>query len=258
MYRLKGKVAIVTGAGSRSDGLGNGRAVAIQFARQGAHVVLNDLNQESAEKTLKVIRDGGGTASICIADIADSSQAERLVSNAIAQFGRLDVLHNNVGIEGHGSVVDTDETMWQRVLDINLKTTMLTSKFAIPIMEEQGSGSIINTSSISALRPRGLTPYSAAKGAVIALSKAMAIDHAKHGVRVNCIVPGPVHTPQGGAETMSEERREQRRKASPLGMEGTAWDISHAAVYLASDESRWVTGLIMPIDGGVSLTSAPR
>lgn len=256
--RLTGKVAIVTGAGSRTDGMGNGRAVAILFAREGAKVVLNDLSQTAAEKTLETIEAEGGTASICLADITDADEAKRLVHRAVDEFGRLDILHNNVGIEGPGTLLETDESMWQRVLDINLKTTMLTSKFAIPVMADQGTGSIINTSSISALRPRGLTPYSAAKGAVIALSKALAVDHAPQGIRVNCIVPGPVFTPQAGAETMSPQRREQRRQASPLGVEGTAWDIGYAAVYLASDEARWITGLTMPVDGGVSITSAAR
>lgn len=256
--RLDGKVAIVTGSGSRTDGLGNGRAVARLFAREGANVVINDLNQEAAQKTLEKIESEGGAGSICLADLSKAEEAEKLVTHAKKIYGRLDILHNNVGIEGPGTVVDTEESMWKRVLDINLKTTMLTSKFAIPLMASQRSGAIINTSSISAVRPRGLTPYSAAKGAIISLSKAMAVDHAADGIRVNCILPGPVFTPQAGAESMSDKRREQRRKASPLGLEGTAWDIAYAALYLASDEARWVTGLAVPIDGGVSITSAAR
>ena len=167
-------------------------------------------------------------------------------------------MDNNVGISGPGSVVEVKEEVWDRVMAVNVKSMMLMGKFAIPAMATKKSGSIINISSISALRPRGLTPYSASKGAVIALTRAMAIDHAKDGIRVNCIAPGPVYTPMVYARGMSEELRDRRRRSSPLGIEGTGWDIGYAALFLASEEARFITGVVLPVDGGVTITSAPR
>ncbi|MGI8551322.1 MAG: SDR family NAD(P)-dependent oxidoreductase [Dehalococcoidia bacterium] len=255
--RLAGKVAIVTGAGSRGPGTGNGRATAILFAREGARVVLADQVLERAEETLAAIETEGGQAYAWQADVTQSGECRALVEEAVRRYGRLDILDNNVGIEGGGTVVQVDEDTWDRVMQVNVKSMMLMSKFAIPAMLPDGGGSIINISSISALRPRGLTPYSTSKGAIIALTRAMAIDHAREGVRVNCIAPGPVYTPMvaGG---MTAERRERRRLASPLGIEGSAWDIAWAAVYLASDEARYVTGVVLPVDGGVTITSSSR
>ena len=256
--RLAGKVCIVTGAGSRTEGIGNGRATAVLFAREGARVVVNDLDEAAAALTAGMITEEGGTAEVHIGDLTVPEVAEEMVAVAVRAWGRLDVLHNNVGIEGAGTVVDTPVELWDRVMAVNVKTMFLACKHAVPAIAASGGGAITTISSISALRPRGLTSYSASKGAVIALTQAMAIDHAAAGIRVNCIVPGPVYTPNAYAGGMTPERREARRKASPLGREGTGWDIANAAVYLASDEARWVTGLVMPVDGGVSLASPPR
>lgn len=258
MGRLSGKVAIVTGAGSRAEGIGNGRATAILFAREGAKVLITDHNAEAANRTLELVREEAGEVEVFIGDATSAADAEAMANRALELWGRIDILDNNVGIEGAGTVVEVSEDEWQKVMDVNLKSMYLASKYVIPVMERQGSGVIINISSISSTRPRGLTPYTASKGAVNALTQAMAIDHAKSGIRVNCIMPGPVFTPNVYADGMTEERRERRRMASPLQLEGTGWDVGHAAVFLASDEARWITGIILPVDGGVSLASPAR
>jgi NAD(P)-dependent dehydrogenase (short-subunit alcohol dehydrogenase family) len=257
--RLENKVAIVTGAGSIAPGLGNGRAASILFAREGAKVLLVDLNPATAEETLATIKQEGGVAEVFGADVSRADDCRSMVEHVMKRWGKLDILDNNVGISGPGNVVDVDENTWDRVMTVNVKSMFLTGKFAIPAMTVTGGGSIINISSISALRPRGLTPYSASKGAVLALTRAMAMDHAKEGIRVNCVIPGPVYTPTVyHRRGTSEELREKRRKASPLGTEGTAWDTAYAVLFLASDEARWITGISLPVDGGVMLTSASR
>jgi NAD(P)-dependent dehydrogenase (short-subunit alcohol dehydrogenase family) len=256
--RLEGKVAIVTGAGSRAPGIGNGRATAVLFAREGARVLLVDQSREAAEETLAMIRAEGGEAAVFVADVTRAADCRAMVEEAVRRWGKLDILDNNVGIGMGGSVVEVSEEDWDRVMTVNVKSMMLASKYAVPAMAAGGGGAIINISSISALRPRGLTPYSASKGAVIALTRAMAIDHAPQGIRVNCIAPGPVYTPMVYAGGMSEELRERRRRASPLGIEGTGWDVGYAALFLASDEARYITGQVLVVDGGVTLTSAAR
>ncbi len=255
--RLEGKVAIVTGAGSRGDIIGNGQAAAILFAHEGASVLLVDSSEEHVSRTLDAIQSHGGRASVFIGDVTSAESCQAMVEAAVQRYGRLDILHNNVGIGGSGSVVDVDPDEWDRVMEVNVKSMMLMSKYAVPIMASSGGGAIVNISSISAIRPRGLTSYTVSKGGVIALTQAMAVDHAKDGIRVNCILPGPVYSSMV-APNMSDERRETRRTSSPLGVEGSPWDIGWAAVYLASDEARWVTGLIMPVDGGVTLMSPSR
>ncbi len=257
-HRLENKVAIVTGAGSRAAGIGNGRAAAILFAREGAKVLAVDNNKTAAEETLAAIQAEGGEGEVFLADVSRAADCRAAVERAVSRWGRLDILQNNVGIEGAGSVVSFPEEEWDRVMTVNVKSMMLTGKYAVPAMAAGGGGSIINISSISAIRPRGLTPYTTSKGAVIALTQAMALDHAKDGIRVNCIAPGPMYTPMAYSAGMTDEARELRRRASPLGIEGTGWDIGYAALFLASDEARYVTGIVMLVDGGVSLVSPPR
>jgi len=256
--RLEDKVAIVTGAGSIAPGIGNGRAAAILFAREGARVLLLDQNPSAAEETRDMIRKEDGTAEIFAGDVTRADDCRGSVEKALALWGKLDILDNNVGIGGRGSVVEAEEGLWDRVMTVNVKSMMLMGKYAIPAMAARKSGSIINISSVSALRPRGLTPYSASKGAVIALTRAMAVDHGKDGIRVNCIAPGPMYTPMVYSRGMSEELRERRRKASLLGIEGTGWDIGYAALFLASDEARYITGVVLSVDGGATLTSSAR
>ncbi len=257
--RLDGMVAIVTGAGSQGPGIGNGRAAAILMAREGARVCAVDNVLERAEVTVGMIREEGSEAFAAEADVTSDVACRQVVAETLHRYGRLDILDNNVGIDpGIVSVVDVDEATWDLTMNVNVKSMMLMSKHAIPAMAATGGGSIITISSLSALRPRGLTPYTTSKGAVIALTQAMAVDHAPQGIRVNCIAPGPVYTPMVQAQGMTPERRALRAKASPLGIEGTAWDIGWAAVFLASPQARWVTGIVLPVDGGLSLLGPAR
>jgi NAD(P)-dependent dehydrogenase (short-subunit alcohol dehydrogenase family) len=257
--RLEGKVAIVTGAGSQLDeGIGNGRAAAVLMAREGARVLLVDRKAEAAEATLAMIRQEGGEAEVFAADVTRNADCAAMVARALDLWGRLDILDNNVGIGGGGSVVDVDEAVWDRVMEVNVKGMMLASKHAVPAMARSGGGSIINISSIAALRPARLTPYAASKGAVISLTYAMAVDHARDGIRVNCVAPGPVYTPMVYAGRMSEELRERRKNASLLQVEGEGWDVGYAVLFLASDEARYITGVVLPVDGGVLLRGPDR
>jgi len=256
---LKGKVAIVAGGGALGDGIGNGRAAAILLARAGAKVLVVDRDLEPAQGTVDMIDTFGGTAEAFDADVTKEADCARMVDHAVERFGRLDILDNNVGIVNQGSVIDETEESWERLMRVNVTGMFLACKHAIPaIIETAGNGAVVNISSISALRPRGLTAYSTSKGAVIALTRAMAVDHAKAGIRVNCIAPGPVYTPLVYADGMSAEAREKRRLASPMGMEGTGWDIGHAVVFLASDHARYITGQTLVVDGGATLVGLER
>ena len=252
--RLEGKVAIVTGAGSRAEGIGNGKATAVLFAREGAKVLLVDNVAARAEETLVMIREDGGEASVFEGDMTSAQDCRQMVETAVERYGRLDILDNNVGISVPGTVVEVAEEDWDRVMEVNVKTMMLASKYAIPGMVQGGGGSIINISSIAGMRAHSTTPYTASKSAVIGLTKSMAADHAKDNIRVNCIAPGLMYTPMVAGRLSSENRRD-RQMAAPMGIEGTGWDIGWAAVYLASDESRWVTGVVLPVDAGLTATT---
>ncbi len=258
-FGLAGKVAIVTGGGAAGDGIGNGRAAAILLARAGASVVVVDRKFDLAERTVEMIAAEGNVAIAHEADITDEDQCRALVERTMADLGRLDLLDNNVGIGSRGSVVDEQPDVWRRVMQVNVETMFLLSKYAVPAMiESGGGGAIVNVSSISALRPRGLTAYSVSKGAVIALSKAMAVDHGPAGIRVNCVAPGPVFTPMVARGGMSDRARDQRRKASVLAREGTGWDIGNAVRFLLSDQARYITGQVLVVDGGATLMGPER
>ena len=256
---LEGKVAIVAGGGAAGDGIGNGRAAAILLARAGAKVFVVDRLLELAEGTARMIASDGGTAAAHAADLTDESQCAAMVEAAVAKFGRLDVLDNNVGIASLSVVTEESQSQWERVMRVNVEAMFLNAKHAIPAMIESGDGgAIVNISSIAALRPRGMSAYSTSKAAVIGLTRAMAIDHASDGIRVNCIAPGVVYTPMVYADGMSDEAREQRRRYSLLGIEGTGWDIGHAVVFLASRWARYITGQTLVVDGGGTLGGPPR
>jgi len=257
-WGLDGKVAIVTGGGAVGDGIGNGRAAAILLARAGARVVVVDRARALAEQTVKMIAETGGDAIALEADVTRSADCAAMVASAVARYGRLDVLDNNVGIGSRGSVVDETEESWRRIMQVNVETMFLAAKHAIPVMRNAGGGAIVNVSSISALRPRGLTAYSASKGAVIALTRAMAVDHGPDGIRVNCVAPGPVYTPMVYAGGMSAAARDRRRRASILRIEGTGWDIGHAVRFLLSDYARYITGQTLVVDGGATLMGPER
>ena len=257
MPRLTGKVAIVTGAGSSGPGLGTGKATSVLFAREGAKVLLVDRIAQHAEETLSTIREEGGEASVFEADVTRSDDCLAMVKTTVERYGAVHILFNNVGILGRGSVLDVTEEEWDRVLDANLKSMVLTCKFAIPEMIQGGGGSIINMSSIAGIRAGSGGPsvsYAASKGGIIALTTSMAVNHGRDNVRVNAIAPGHLYTPMV-AGTMSEEMRDLRKRAGPLGTEGTAWDIAWAAVFLASDESRWISGVTLPVDAGLLATT---
>lgn len=256
--RLSGRIAVVTGAGSRGEGIGTGRAISVLFSREGATVLLVDRDRDAAEATLAMITADGGEAAVLQADVTSGEECQSIADEATRRWGRVDALVNNVGTEGPGTVLNVEPAEWDRVMTLNLQTAVRASRAIVPVIAASGGGSVINLASIAALRPHGITPYSAAKGAVIALTTSMALDHARALVRVNCIAPGPIYTPMVAAKGMSEEVRARRRDASPLKLEGTAWDVAWAAVYLASDEARWVTGQVLRVDGGVSVSSPER
>ena len=256
---LEGKVAIVAGGGAAGDGIGNGRAAAILLARAGAGVLVVDRSLDLAEGTVRMIASEGGEAAAHEADLTDEGQCAAMVEAALARFGRVDVLDNNVGIASLHTVVAETQSQWERVMRVNVESMFLTSKHTIPAMIESGDGgAIVNISSIAALRPRGMTAYSTSKAAVIGLTRAMAVDHARDGIRVNCIAPGPVYTPMVYSDGMPEEAREQRRRYSLLGVEGTGWDVGRAVLFLASGWARYVTGQTLVVDGGGTLGGPPR
>ncbi len=250
--RLSNKVAIVTGAGSRGPGLGNGKATSILFAREGARVLCVDSVLERAEETVKEIAREGGDGSAFAADVTRASDCRAMVAAAVERYGRLDILHNNVGIEARTEILDVTEEEWDRVMAVDLKSMMLASQAAIPMMLERG-GAITCVSSIAALRGHQRTAYAAAKAGVIGLVITLAEQLGPKRIRVNAIAPGQVWTPMVAYH--GEKGREERRLRTPLGTEGTAWDIGWAAVYLASDEARWVTGQTLVVDGGLTLTT---
>jgi NAD(P)-dependent dehydrogenase (short-subunit alcohol dehydrogenase family) len=253
MGRLAGKVAIVTGAAAQAEGIGNGTAVAMLFAREGARVVLVNRGLERAKALEETIRAEGGEAAAFAADVTEPEAAEAMAAFAVERYGRLDILHNNVGVGAGGNTVTQSLADWDRLIATNLTSAMLTCRACIPRMREGGGGSIINVSSSAGMLGLSGTPgavaYTATKAGLQGLTLSVAADHAAEGIRANCLIVGTVFTPL--VRGLGEDGRERRKKAVPLQTEGTGWDVGYAAVYLASDESRWVTGVMLPIDGGL-------
>jgi NAD(P)-dependent dehydrogenase (short-subunit alcohol dehydrogenase family) len=255
---LRGKVAIIAGASGPGDGMTNGRAAAVVLARAGVRMVCVGRRREQVERTAAMIKSLGGEAIAIAADATVEDDCRAAVSTAVDHFGRLDILDNNVGVAARGTVVDLPIETWRSIWTSNVESMILMSRHAIPAMvETTGGGSIINIGSLRAIRPFDVSPYSTTKGAVMALTQSMAIDHAAERIRVNCIVLGPVFTATA-AQSLSPQMREVRRNASPLGIEGSAWDTGNLVRFLASDHARYITGQCLVLDGGVSLVSPKR
>ena len=258
--RVKGKVAIVTGAGSVGPGMGNGKAAAILYAREGARVMLVDYDPVAAEETKDLIDKEGGDCTIFQADVSKSDDCKRMVEQCVRTYGSVDILHNNVGIEVPGGITEISEEDWDRTMNVNLKSVFLTCRHALPYMEKQGRGSIVNISSINATRtlPALSGAYGASNAGIIALTREIAVEYAPKGIRANAILPGMMNTPfvvsalTGAWGGDVGEMMRLRDAACPMGTQGEAWDTAYAALFLASDEAKYVTGTTMVVDGGLT------
>jgi len=262
--RLAGKVAIVTGAGSILPGWGNGKAAAVLFAREGARVMVVDNRADAAEETAEIVRGEGGSCAVAVCDVASAEGVAAMVAQVRRDFGgRIDVLHNNVGITAMGHVAELAEADWDRVMAVNLKSMFLTCKHVLPVMAEQRSGAVVNVASVAGIRHIAVpvVAYDVSKGAVLPFTRSIAVQYAPLGIRANAIVPGLLDTPMleaaaGGyaAATGGALEAVKRRRAAlvPMGRLGDAWDVAHAALYLACDEARYVTGAELVVDGGLT------
>lgn len=257
--RLADRVAIVTGAGSIGPGWGNGKAVAVTFAREGATVVALDIRREAAEETCAVITSEGGTAVAMAGDVSSAADVRRIFADTVARFGRVDILHNNVGLLATEGIADLSEETWDRMMAVNLKGIFLTCREVLPLMAAQGRGAIVNVSSVAGIRYSG-TPYvsyATSKGAILPFTRTVALEYASRGVRANCILPGLMDTPMiyaslSGVYGDRDEMVRQRNAKCPSGKMGDAWDVANAALFLASDEAKYVNGAELVVDGGLT------
>ena len=263
MNRLQDRIAVVTGAGSSGPGWGNGKATAVTFAREGAKIFATDINERAVAETCDIIRQEGGTCVPFRADVSKDDDVKALVQACMAEFGRIDILHNNVGINRKGGAAALTEADWDLVLDTNLKGMFLTCRAILPIMEQQGKGVIVNISSITAIRytRRPYIAYATSKGGILAFTRTLAVEYASKGIRANAILPGHIDTPMvhvdnpphpDGVEGFIRERKNW----VPMGRMGEAWDVANAALFLASDEAAYITGAELVVDGGLTAATA--
>lgn len=259
MGRLHNKVALVVGAGSSGPGWGNGKTAAVLFAREGALVAAVDISRTAAEETCALIEGERGRSMILVADATDATDVKRVVGAAMERFGRIDVLHNNVGATIIGDPIDMSEADWQRSIDINLTSAFLTCKNVLPLMLRQGSGAIVNVSSLASIQVNAYPyfGYLTAKAGLNQFTRAIAVRYASSGIRANAVLPGVIDTPLveqqlGGQFADAGEMRQKRNAASPMGRMGDAWDVAYASLFLASDEAKYITGVCLPVDGGKS------
>jgi NAD(P)-dependent dehydrogenase (short-subunit alcohol dehydrogenase family) len=260
--RMAGKAVIVTGAGSIGPGWGNGKAAAVLYAREGAGVLAMDRNGDAAAETAAIIAEAGGRALAMTGDVTDAADVAAMAKACLDAFGAIDVLHNNVGILRVGGPVEQTLEDWTLVNDVNVTSAFLTCKTVLPTMVEQGRGAIVNIASVAGISWLGVPyiSYSTSKAAMIQLTRMIAVEYAARGVRCNAVLPGFMRTPMveaslagayagGDADAMFEMRDRQ----CPMGHMGDAWDVAHAALYLASDEAKYVTGAELVVDGGLTL-----
>src|SRR5246127_551523 len=260
--RLQDKIALVVGAGSIGPGWGNGKATAVLFAREGAKVLAADINFEAAQPTKRIIEEEGGGCRAVRANAALADDVSAMVDACLAAFGRIDVLHNNVGIVEVGGPVETTEEGWDRVNDVNLKSMFLTCKHVLPHMERQGKGAIVNIASVSGIRWLGVPyiSYAATKAAIIQFTLVIALQYARSGIRANSILPGMMNTPMVHAPEViaayggsADEMVRRRDGQCPMGRMGDPWDVAYAALFLASDEAKYITGTELVVDGGLTV-----
>jgi NAD(P)-dependent dehydrogenase (short-subunit alcohol dehydrogenase family) len=262
--RLKDKIAIVVGAGqSPGEGIGNGRATALTFAREGAKVLCVDHRADSAEETVDMITGAGGTAVAFKADVTKITDIKAMVEDTMTRWGRIDVLHNNVGVSlagGDAELLSITEEAFDRCVAINLKSCILAVKHVIPIMRLQRTGAIVNISSMAAITTYPYVAYKATKSAMIAFTEQIAYQNAEYGIRANVILPGLMNTPMAvdtrareWNKTRAEVEAERDRQVPLRRKMGTGWDVANAALFLASDEANFITGVTLPVDGGSSI-----
>jgi NAD(P)-dependent dehydrogenase (short-subunit alcohol dehydrogenase family) len=254
--RVGGKVAIVTGAGSRGPGIGTGRASAVLLAREGARVALVDREPAAAAETLRMIEDEGGAAMVVEADVTDRGSCAAAVERTVSAWGSVDILVNNVGVSGpRGTATELDSEAWEAIMRVNLTAMMLMAGQVTPVMASGRGGSIVNMASTAGLMGGSpLLVYSVSKAGVIGLTRSLAFQHGADGIRVNAVAPGYIQTPMAMAGVGGDDPAlwERRRQQTLLRTLGTAWDVGYAVLYLASDEARWVTGVVLPVDAGLS------
>lgn len=266
-FTLADRVAFITGCGSQGPGWGNGKAIAVTFARQGALIFGVDLNRDAADETRQIVEQEGGRFVTATGDVTDRAQVERLVGECLEAFGRIDILVNNVGLSLPGDPAAMSEETWDAQMDVNLKSAFLCCRAILPIMVQQGKGVVVSTASTAALRYTGKpqAAYAAAKAGLVQFSKVTAIDYARRGIRMNCVLPGLIETPlvaklaQDFASDETGATREafyeRRHNQAPMGHMGEAFDVAHAALYLASDAAKYVTGTEIVVDGGLTAST---